>query len=199
MIEWKDLLPADEVLARLGALQVDEVYIDEGAKTVWGAVAVRSLYVRESAFVLSWDYVDVQFKFEMYVASPEERSAAATSGWSLVGRVATPARICFLARAEWIRPAIPGEVPETYEQIIEEAGRVDSVPKMATIAGLGLRGVALMNDTGDLPASIIGIDDSVGYSLQWLSDRSSVEAYSADCHVVDLDALRAIRRSIGHD
>jgi hypothetical protein len=198
MTEWKDLLPPDDMLARIAAFPVDEIRIDPDAQTVWGSVEAKSLEAAGRVFVLSWDYVDVQFKFEMYVTSLDERDSELSGSWKTVATMAPAARIRFLVRAEWIRPAMPGEVPDAYEQVIEEGGRLDAAPASASVGGLGLRGIVLMGGSEYQPVGVIGIDDSHGYSLQWLSDRAAIDAYLSDCHVYDLDALRAFRKRVPH-
>lgn len=196
MTEWKDLLPADDMLVRIASFPVDEIRIDPDAQTVWGSVEVKSSEAPGRVFVLSWDYVDVQFKFEMYVTSLDERTSELSGGWKTVATMAPAARILFLVRAEWIRPAMSGEVPDAYEQVIEEGGRLDVAPASAIVGGLGLRGIMLMGDTTDQRVGVIGIDDGHGYSLQWLSEHAAIDAYLSDCHVYDLDALRAFRERL---
>jgi hypothetical protein len=73
----------------------------------------------------------VVFKFEVFELT-HEPSINPSLGWDVVGQLAGWTTISCLFRFEWLRPALPSELPSHYEQIVGERGRREKVPENAT-------------------------------------------------------------------
>lgn len=186
MIDWKVLLPHRRDLEKIAQIASGDMFVHAKNDPVWTRVYV--LDATGQWITLSWDYLDVEFKFEIYGISAEYLNSVVTADLIPAGTVPSFAAIGFLLKTSWVRPALPGEVPENYEQVIEESGVATAVPSSATVIATGLYGV-LFRSTDGSPRLVITIDDDASYSLRSLVDNEVMAAAVAACDSLSFDEL----------
>lgn len=173
MSAWKSLLPPQEALATLARIAPGEFFVDPQNDPVWGAVYARD---QDGQWLsLSWDYVDVEFKFEIYCLAIEEPKQLPHHKLVSAGVIPAFASLKFLTRSEWVRPTVAGEVPAHFEQVIEESGCIASVPASALAVGTALFGVVLLDPDGN-PLFAIAIDERESYSVRRVTALAELQA-----------------------
>ncbi|MET4677162.1 MULTISPECIES: hypothetical protein [unclassified Luteibacter] len=176
---WKSFLPLADDLKALRKIKGGSYFIDSNKNPQWESVYFR----RDSGkwIALTWNYFDIEFKFETYGISRELVRSVPTTLLE-VGNIADVERIDFCVRTEWTRPASPGEVPSHFEQIIEEAGRVAQVPVDAISAGTSLYAAVFRSINSDLDV-MISIDDDVRFSLKSVTGSLKIATTLQSCDV----------------
>ena len=187
MKKWKSFFPASDDIEILGALKGGPYFIDSTKNPAWESVYFLSGSGRW--IVLAWNYYDIEFKFETYGISLETKESA-TATLLEVGNLPRFEKIDFYTKTEWTRPAIPGEVPSYFEQVIEESGSLAQVPADAISAGTSLYAVVFrpINGESDL---MVSVDDDVRYSLKAVSESVEIAAVLQSCDVFDSVGLLA--------
>ncbi|MDF4026301.1 hypothetical protein P3W24_15110 [Luteibacter sp. PPL201] len=179
MKKWKRFFPDRNQIEALGTIKAGVYCIDTNANPEWASVYLPT---RTGEWIaLTWNYFDIEFKFETYGVSIELVQRAPTT---LVdaGNIGEFEHIDFYAKTEWTRPAVPGEVPSDFEQIIEAAGRLDEVPTDAISVGTSLHAVVFRSIGGDSDVMIC-IDDDARFSLKAMVGSQGIEAIRQTCDV----------------
>lgn len=96
--------------------------------------------------------------------------------------------IRFLLRTEWVRPTKPGEVPDNFEQVIQESGFAEIAPPSATAIGSALYGITFCSTDGS-PLLIIAVSDSERYSLQVSAAPAAMASVLDSCDSYSLPEL----------
>lgn len=179
MKKWKRFFPERSQIETLGTLKAGGYFIDPSANPEWTSVYFRTK--RGGWVALTWNYFDIEFKFETYGISiePVQRAPATLVE---VGSIGEFEQIDFYAKTEWTRPAVLGEVPSYFEQIIEAAGRLDHVPADAISVGTSLYAVVFRSVGGDSDVMIC-IDDDERFSLKAMTGPQRIMATLQGCDV----------------
>lgn len=180
MKPWTILLPASSDLEKLISVTPKGVFANPNGDPV-----MESIYLLghdNDWMSLSWDYADVEFKFEMYFVALNHEDGHRPKDLIPIYGTAAPSSIQFLLRTEWVRPARAGEVPSNFEQVVEESGTAASAPSSATAIGTCLYGV-VFSDAESTPLFAVTVDDTERYSLRVVSGCEEIcELISAwDC------------------
>ncbi|MBB3228837.1 hypothetical protein FHW69_003482 [Luteibacter sp. Sphag1AF] len=187
MKTWKSFLPSAQSLSHISAIRPGAYFFDRKSDPKWSAI----YFPQENGLwlSLSWDYFDVEFKFEIYGMSVGQLKG---SGISLneAGVIHDFSQIKFLLRTEWTRPTKPGEVPDSFEEIIEENGQLSQVPDTAASVATSLYGVIFSGHTED-PPMMITIDDAASYSLKSSTDPLEINAMERSCDLLTLPEILA--------
>jgi len=176
---WKRFFPGSDDIEVLGAIKGGSYFIDGSNNPEWESVYFAS--GSEEWVALTWNYFDIEFKFETFGISREIVRKVPTTLLE-VGNIPEFEKIDFCVRTEWTRPASPGEVPPHYEQIIEDAGRLAQVPTDAISAGTSLYAVVFRSINGDSDV-MISIDDDARFSLKSVTESIKIAAILQSCDV----------------
>ena len=135
-------------------------------------------------FVLSSDYVDVEFKFEVFFISlrPDLSSASMSLAEVITIPVGTTVEVLF--RASWLRRRCKSTLPED-EALVEEQGHRSSMPSSCTAAALAPAGIALLAPNGELLAAAV-LDDQGPLNLKAVTDTREFQAIAVTCERIDL-------------
>lgn len=137
---------------------------------------------------LSWSYVGVEFKFEIYCVSIDRQKEIFPVDLTCIEDIHDFSSMSFLLRSEWVRPAHPGEVPDHFEQVKEESGTASSVPSSATAVGTSLYGIVL-NDACSKPLLAITVNDDERYSLKHVVAPAEMADLISGCDLCTLSQL----------
>ena len=181
-------LPTRDDLESLLRVIPDELYVRADRDP-----AQESIYIRDAEgewLSLSWDYVDVEFKFEIYRAAIEKLGALTSDAVTPVGVIPDFVSMGFLLRSEWLRPALPGEVPADYKQVVEERGRALSVSVAATAVGTVLHGI-VFEGPGRHPLLALTVDDVGSYSMKVTVEPTVMRTILDQCDRLSLKEVLA--------
>lgn len=184
---WKSFFPGSDDVEILGAIKGGSYFIDGNNNPKWESIYFRS--GSEEWIALTWNYFDIEFKFETFGISREVVRKVPTTLLD-VGSIPEFEKIDFCVRTEWTRPARPGEVPSHYEQVIEEAGRLAQVPADAISAGTSLYALVFRSINGDSDV-MISIDDNIRFSLKSVIGSVKIAAILQSCDVLSSAELLA--------
>jgi len=159
---WKNFLPRGESLSDLSNIRPGPYFVDSESSPKWVKVFFKKKDGRWLS--LEWNYFDVEFKFEVYGISIDHPENV-PPGLTEAGVTPMFSELSFLLETDWTRSAKPGEVPDNFDQIVEECGALSEIPDIAISAGTALRGVIFSKDGGE-PVLVISIDDTERYSLK---------------------------------
>lgn len=185
---WKALLPTQEALTRLTRVAPGKFFVDTQNDPGCGTVYLRDLDGQWLS--LSWDYVDVEFKFEIYCLAIEVPRNRAVDKLTPAGVIPDFDSIVFLTKSDWVRPALSGEVPAHFEQVIEQSGRLASVPESALAIGTTLYGVVFMDATRN-PRFAIAVDEQESYSVRGFNEPEGIKELMDSADAFSLDQLIA--------
>lgn len=164
MKKWKISVPGIEVLKRMVDICPAKLFVCKKNNPPLGYIYVRGTH--GDWILLSWDYFDVEFKFEIYCMMIEECQVPPPMGnLTEIGSIPKFQSIKFLLRTEWVRPTKPGEVPNDYEHVIQEGGLAKLAPSSATAIGSVVYGVAFL-DSDNGPILVVSVSEKIRYSLQ---------------------------------
>jgi hypothetical protein len=190
MTVWKSFIPSVQYLENVAEVSASELYIDRTNQPTLGTLLMRQ--GADEWLSLSWDYVDVEFKFEIYCLSVDSPKAVVVENLASIGVLPKHSSVRFLTRTEWVRPARVGEVPEQFEQVLEEGGRMSSIPDTATVVGTVLYGV-VFNDLNGQPLLAVTVDEATSYSLRLVDAPKAMASLMSICDVHSLPELVAWR------
>lgn len=186
MKNWKVFLPEVNDLHKLLLLEPGKAFFRAKNSPIEGALYVRN---RENQWLsLSWDYVDVEFKFEIFYLSIESQQDVTTDDLIFAANIPSFGSLELLVKSEWVRPTLSGEVPDDFEELIEECGTIKSVPASATAIGTAISGVMLSDQLG-VPLWAIIIDDVKSYSTRIVSSLDALVSLKTTCDVFSCAAL----------
>ena len=164
-----------------------EILMDPSNEPPLGVLHFRSVHGKVAT--ASWDFADVEFRFEVYFVRVESAENLEVSALNSLSRIPALGTLEYLFRAEWLRPAAPGEVPEHYEQVIEGRGNLSSVPASATAVGIAFAGVVFRSEASDECVGLC-IDDVNNYSLRIVNGVQVDDASLAGFDRVPLSELK---------
>lgn len=182
---WKSFLPGCNELNIFSALQFGRYFVDRKNIPEW-----ETVYFPTGSgdwLSLTWNYFDVEFKFEVYGLSIDQL-AAAPQDLTCVGTVPIFSQITFLLKTEWTRPTKPGEVPDNFEQIIEENGNFSNIPNTAISVGTALHGIVFSGDKDDSKL-LLSINDAERYSLKSTVDTEEIVPIAKSCDALTLSEI----------
>jgi hypothetical protein len=183
---WKSFIPSAQVLESLSKVSAGMLYIDQKNQPVLGTLLMRQ---EANEWVsLSWDYVDVEFKFEIYCLSIDSPKVVVAEDLVSIEELPRHSSIRLLTKTEWVRPAHGGEVPESFEQVLEESGLMSSIPDSATAIGTVLYGV-IFDDSNGQPLLAVTVDDATSYSLRLITEPTDMALLASTCDVYSLPEL----------
>jgi hypothetical protein len=183
---WKTIIPELEQLTRMQAVTPGELFVDADNNP-----SLESIYILDKygeLICLSWSYIDIEFKFEIYCLSIDKPRAVISNDFISVGKVPDFTFLSFLLRSEWVRPTHPAEVPDSFEKVIEESGPSSLVPPSATAIGTTLYGVVFA-DGDRKPLLMIAIDDIERYRLKIIVDSDTMTKLISTCDSYSLSEL----------
>lgn len=185
MKTWKSFLPNDRGLGDISSIRPGAYFVDNRNDPKWSTI----YFHQENGMWLSisWDYFDVEFKFEIYGISIGQLAGADISP-AEAGVIHDFSQIKFLLRTEWTRPARSGEVPDGFEKIIEGNSRFSQVPDNAVSVATTLYGVIFSGRNEDA-IMMITIDDAASYSLKSSTDLGEISAMRQNCDLFTLSEI----------
>lgn len=148
-------------------------------------LSIQKIYLRKISgrwLTLEWNYSDVGPKFEVFhilILSDTELPTGAIQ----VETIPPYSSLALAYRCEWVRPVKPGEVPEDYEQVIEENGPEKLIPLDAISSAKSLYGVLFLNDIGEAVFAV-HISENVIDSLAYTSEGPEIERILESCDIV---------------
>ncbi|TCV93180.1 hypothetical protein EC912_10540 [Luteibacter rhizovicinus] len=176
MRNWKTFIPQRQDLETLAKLPPGKLFISSQNKPAWNKVYIQ---VTEGKWLsLSWDYVDVEFKFEIYCLSIAQHATPSADDFIQAGEIPDFSSIRFLLKSEWVRPASSNEVPDNFEQVIEESGLAADVPRSASAVGTSLHGIVFIRHDGK-PCLLVEIDESQSYSIRTVENCEAIAALTS--------------------
>ncbi|MBL0040603.1 MAG: hypothetical protein KA505_08700 [Xanthomonadales bacterium] len=165
-----------------------ELLMDPSNEPPLGVLHLRSVHGKVAT--ASWDFADVEFRFEVYFVRVESAENLDVSALNSLSKVPVLGILEYLFRAEWLRPAAPGEVPEHFEQVIEGRGSLANVPASATAVGIAFAGVVFRSEASDECVGLC-IDDVNNYSLRIVNGVQVDDELLAGFDRVPLSELKA--------
>lgn len=137
------------------------------------------------------DYRDVQFKFECLYLKVYQQSIddIVPDGTQIGLTKCQKAKV--VLRAEWERPALPGEVPPHYEQIVQVRGEINTIPADVP-ACISMVGVLLFGEDG-LKQGLVYLDDDFPLSLGYVEDTANIIQFLSQSTVLAIDEVEEIR------
>lgn len=195
MTHWKVFVPPHQELNKLLHIAPGELFINTKNNPVW-----ESVYIRDKSgqwISLSWNYIDVEFKFEIYCLSIDSPKNIIFQDLIPAGSVPNFASLEFLMKSDWVRPTLPGEVPENFEQVIEEGGPISSVPSSASVVGTTIYGI-VFNDVDHNPLLVIAVDDNERYSVKKIVDFDAIATLMEVCDSFSLPELMTWSPPVSH-
>ncbi len=171
-------------LSRLSAL----VSIDDYVGSHGHPGRIRLVSSDGQCIYLDAAYDDVRFKFECYfvvVGSPPEHIVR----WQTAKTIQDFQSVRMLMGFQWERPARPGELPPSYEDIVGDMGLRQDIPSNAQALGVFVHGFAFWNDAENRPVAAIVASHDVPGTLEILTERKDLDATLAVCEVVDIPTL----------
>jgi hypothetical protein len=144
---------------------------------------------------LTVQYKDVVFKFEVFnlvfdtaVAVPSDlREIATIEDWNQID--------CVLA-FEWLRPAVEGEVPSSWEKIVHRRGPRGEISDAATAIGVSMVGIVFRNSITNSPVSMLYTDGDDPCSLLISRDVHEIRQFTSDCELVTIDDFPKWKRDL---
>jgi len=100
-----------------------------------------------------------------------------------------------LFRFEWTRPAIRGELPSHYEQIIGESGKSDAIPNNALHGAVTMVGIAFWNEVRNAPVAGVLDRGDDPFSLRVLDHPEKTATALEQCEIVRPDDIPALKPS----
>lgn len=185
---WKSFIPSVQDLESLSQVSAGELYIDRTNQPTLGTLLMR--HGLDEWISLSWDYVDVEFKFEIYCLSIGSPKTVVIENLASIEALPRHSSIRFLTKTEWVRPAQLDEVPENFEQVLEESGLISSIPDSATAIGTVLYGV-IFEDSNGQPLLVVTVDDATSYSLRLVGEPTAMALLISTYDVHSLRGLMA--------
>ncbi len=193
----KLLCPELESLLGMTEFSGGEIFIDLSNDPPLGVLHLRSM--RGEVVTASWDFADVEFRFEVYFVNVKTAENSEIDAFTSLSKVPVLGTLEYLFRAEWLRPSAPGEVPEHFEQVIEERGSPANIPASATAVGVAFVGVVFRSAANDEHLGLC-IDDVNNYSLKIVKGAQIDGASLAGFDRVPMSELsHRIRRLAIHD
>jgi hypothetical protein len=186
MSNWKISAPSIDVLERLVRMRSPRAFVSKKNNPPMGSIYVHGL--SNDWMLLCWDYFDIEFKFEIYCISIELSHPMTMDELIEIESIPKFQSIRFLLRTEWIRPTKPGEVPDNFEQVIQEGGLAEKVPSSATAIGSALYGITFCS-ADDSPLLVIAVSDSERYGLQVLATPVAMASVLDYCDSYSLSEL----------
>lgn len=173
--------PPLDTLVRLASLSGVDFLIDTSNMPSMGTIYIQSKGAAPMS--LAWAFADVEYRFEVYFIEAEILGELQIESPEIVASFPSLQSMEFLFRAEWLRPALPGEVPAQFEQVVEECGSFSRIPATATAVGLAFVGV-LFESAKDNGVVGVCVDDARNYSLKLITKE-----HLAGGTVIDLDRV----------
>jgi len=200
MMTWSAFHPNLSDLSRLLSVPSQYVFGAEPGAPLHGVLFFRD--ARGEQLAISWAYGDVQFKFEVYFLDVRDDLKSDLNALERIAEIPPYENAECFFRTSWIRPANPGEVPENYEQIIEECGPITEVPVSAIAVGTSLFGIGFSDANRSLLLGF-AIDDSESYSVRAITDEFELASAFRGCDrilgsEVELWLKDAIKRGGGN-
>lgn len=186
MSNWKISVPSIDILKRLVNMRPSRTFVSKKNSPPMGSIYVHGL--SGDWMLLCWDYFDVEFKFEIYCLSVELSHPMAVNELIEIESIPKFQSIRFLLRTEWVRPTKPGEVPDNFEQAIQESGFAEMAPSSATAIGSALYGITFCG-ANDSPLLVIAVSDSERYSLQVFAAPAAMASVLDSCDSYSLPEL----------
>lgn len=139
------------------------------------------------------DYKDVQFKFEcLYLVVHQKQAGDYVFNGSIISHAKTWDKVQVILRVEWERDALPGEVPVSYDQVLQVRGKLGDVPADAP-ACISMVGVLFSDDGG---SGLIYLDDDFPLSLGYTEDSQQIEQFLSQSINVAVDEVAVIRDQV---
>ncbi|WP_203143278.1 hypothetical protein [Marinobacter mangrovi] len=131
---------------------------------------------------LSSDYVNIEFKFEVFYLSSSDSCLSEKLDLKEIFSVVEMSSAKFLFQVAWLRPALPGEVPPNYEQVVEEVGVRNDIPEAAYVAGLYVKGILILSN--ERPVIAIASSGDNPDVLVLAVDEQEIDAVLGKCEQV---------------
>jgi len=139
---------------------------------------------------ISTDYMDVVFKFESFRLTANISNQADRPDAAKIAEIRDWDEIRCVFGFEWKRPAISGEVPEPWVQVVRELGPRDAIPATASALGVSMPGIVFWNEARDAPVTLIFSDhDEEPGAILIADDRDRINALISRYETVRLKAV----------
>lgn len=193
MVNSAIFLPAENDLACLGELHghtrvLRQRFEDEDFNRILHRVLIVSNDGK--GVCIHSDYGDVEFKFEcfflkVFSCAPdlwdETIEISEVEGWHTVK--------C-LFQFEYERPAVKGEVPESWVQVVRKRAKKIEIPEEATAIGCALVGIVFWNSVKRFPVLLVAngdIDGDDPTAIQVSQERQMIEFFMESCESINLE------------
>lgn len=147
------------------------------------------LLVAENGYLvrLYVDYTDVVFKFECFGLMAEPLMSSPWQDAEKVGLFGNWQRIECLFRFEWERPALSGEVPPHWDQVVRHRGKRSDIPNVATAIGVSMVGLLFWDVEQGVPVASFVIDDEEPATLRLVDANGDLGGLLSECERVFID------------
>lgn len=164
-------------------------------KSIPGATTQRLYFVNvDSRLVvcIRSDCRDVRFKFEcLYLTVFRTQADDSTFSGERIAVAKNLQEAKVVLRAEWERPALRGEVPPHYEQVVQVRGELNDIPSGAP-ACISMVGVLFIGIDGG-SQWLVSLSDDFPLSLRYSENAKEIRQFLSKCSAVAVDEVAGIR------
>jgi len=189
MVTTTIFLPNKEGFSYLGDIH-GGVRLLQPSNLIGGATELLLVTENDFSVRLFVDYTDVVFKFECFSLMVDVSPAVTWLNAEEVAILSKWNAVKCLFRFEWERPALPGEVPEHWEQVVRHRGKRPGALDQITAICVSMVGVVFLNSAQDSTITSILIDDSDPATLRLCRIRDEIETFMAECECVELEKVQ---------
>jgi hypothetical protein len=133
----------------------------------------------------------VVFKFEVFELIAEPWAKEADLQFVQIGQVSGWDTIKCLFRFEWLRPAEPGELSISYEQVVGDRGRREDIPTTALCVAVSMVGLGFWSTrNAGTPIALILSDDDDPAAFRLLDKPAEMAVVLSDCVSVSIGAVK---------
>ncbi|OQW62896.1 MAG: hypothetical protein BVN28_04895 [Nitrospira sp. ST-bin4] len=201
MVKSALFIPNEDDLVCLGRIHGQaRVFQQRFEQEVLNRVLNRVLIVADdgNAVCIASDYGDVEFKFECFSLKVFPSTLDSWNATSEICQFGNWHSIKCLFRFEYLRPATSGEIPSSWEQIVQKRGKQSEVSGDATAIGCALVGIVFWNSVSRCPAMLVANDDNADdpTALQVRQEQKTIELFMSTCEVVNLEEVPSWTREV---
>jgi hypothetical protein len=189
MVKLVVFLPHDNSLSCLGHLH-GTIRVIQSSDFLCGATELLLVSDNDFSLRILVDYNDVIFKFECFCLEAEVVSQNLWRNSREVTKIEGWQYIKCMFRFEWERPALSGEVPVHWEQIVRRRGKRQDISDTATDVGVSMIGIALWNSAENSPIALILSDDVDPATLRVCTKKDEITSFISECECVDLNNVK---------
>jgi hypothetical protein len=196
MVEVIKYLPDDMELSFLRQIH-HPIVISRPEKRIGGLSTIVLEQPGAQSFCLRVTAHTVAFKFEVFRLRVEPWTGQVDRKLIEMSRIVEFDSLKCLLRFEWVRPALQGEIPAHFEQIVGERGRRQDIRSSATKVAASMVGLAFYKAKSNLPTTVILNSDDDPVTLRVLDKTNDIEQAISDCEALRTAEIEQWAGSIG--